>query len=357
MPPTEHVLDLSVGFRRLPFKRPAVRRSTALDAVARSTLHPHSGPRQISFRRVASRHPEHSEPDTTDRFCAPESQARLERIVAQEALNEPGGGGAAGVRGVRVCATARGTSAQLAGSSQSVSTRMHKAGRIALTRRRGVAGARNTAAAFRRAGGGGHGGAGYGHRPVAGLSLERVEQGRSAPGVEYLAATSPSIRRGRTTWCGLPGALSQGGLGARGARRGRVFGVGVAFDAAREANATHGWTGPDFATPEAHLHRVLMPEPVPDPPRPCNAATLASQVLGQVLAQFASGFRGSATGSAARGLSAESLRRAPRMTALSFKAVQLRVGRAHGRSRAPRDRDHARARPVKSVYMYRVGCP
>ena len=156
---------------------------------------------------------------------APESQARLERIVSQESLNNRA------AVGRRVCAEfgfvdARG-SAQLAGLSQGA---QHAAQGGAdcvagVAARRG----RADAAAFRRAGGGGHGGAGYGgggRGVVAGAGRAR----RAAPGVEYLAALRASA--GDDDLCGLPGSLS-GGLGARGAGRGRVFGRGVAIAGAR----------------------------------------------------------------------------------------------------------------------------
>ena len=104
---------------------------------------------------------------------APESQARLERIVAQEALNNRA------AVGRRVCAEfgfvdARG-SAQLAGCLKALNT-LHKVGRIALPASRGGGGAPTpqrfdapVAAATAVPGT---------VEAVAGLSLERVEQGR-----------------------------------------------------------------------------------------------------------------------------------------------------------------------------------
>ena len=147
---------------------------------------------------------------------APESQARLERIVAQEALHNRA------AVGRRVCAEfgfvdARG-SAQLAGCLKALNT-LHKAGRIALPAPRRGGGApmpqrfdAPVAAATAVPGT---------VEAVAGLSLERGRARRAAAGVEYLAALRASA--GDDDFCGLPGALS-GGLGARGAGRGRLFG-------------------------------------------------------------------------------------------------------------------------------------
>ena len=208
-------------------------------------LDPHSG-LDKSARRVAS-----LIRTILQTLRAPESQARLERIVAQE--QQPGGGGAAGVRGVRVCGCAR--VGPTRGCLKALT--LHKAGRIALPASRRVGGAptpqRDAPVAAATAPGT--------VEAVAGLSLERVEQGRQ----RRVWNTLLHFDQGTTTVCGLPGALS-GGLGARGARRGRVFGVGVAFGRARR-----GWDGASAS--------VAVPEPVPDPPR---GAMRGQPGLGQV---------------------------------------------------------------------------
>ena len=184
---------------------------------------------------------------------APESQARLERIVAQEALNNRAAVGAAGVRGVRVCGCARvGATGGLPQSAQHAA----QGGADCVA---GVAASRGRAhaAAFRRAGGGGHGGAGYGgggRGVVAGAGRARP----AAPGVEYLAALRASA--GDDDLCGLPSALS-GGLGARGAGRGRVFGCGAAIAGARGVDGVERRAASGASAPGA------VPEPVPDPPR------------------------------------------------------------------------------------------
>ena len=114
---------------------------------------------------------------------APESQARLERIVAREALNNRA------AVGRRVCAEfgfvdARG-SAQLAGCLKALNT-LHKAGRIALPASRRGGGAptpqRFDAPVAAATAVPGYGGGGRG--VVAGAGRAR----RAAPGVEYLAA-------------------------------------------------------------------------------------------------------------------------------------------------------------------------
>ena len=158
---------------------------------------------------------------------APESQARLAHINGARGAGQPSGGGAAGVRGVRFCRCPRvgptrglPQSAQPAGGGGADCAAGAPAPRV-----------RSLAAVSRRAGGGGHGGAGYGgsgRGVVAGAGRGTP----AAPAVEYLAALRASAGHGDI--CRLPGALS-GRFGARGARRGRVFGFG--------GRARRGWGG------------------------------------------------------------------------------------------------------------------
>ena len=265
---------------------------------------------------------------------APESQARLAHIVAHEALNNRA------AVGRRVCAEfgfvdARG-SAQLAGCLKALN-RLEGGGADC------AAGApapwvRSLAAVSRRAGGGGHGGAGYGgsgRGVVAGAGRGTP----AAPAVEYLAALRASAGHGDI--CRLPGALS-GCFGARGARRGRVFGFGVAFAGARGVDGVERWAAPSPSAPGA------VPEPVPDPPRramPQPGQPVLGQVLHRLPADFEVRYRyrpwlvETFVGLAHDGA--------------SFKAANfVWVGHTAGRGR--QDRAHARAGTVKSVYMYEL---
>ena len=206
---------------------------------------------------------------------APESQARLERIVAQEALNNRA------AVGRRVCAEfgfvdARG-SAQLAGCLKALNT-LHKAGRIALPASRGGVGAPTpqrfdapVAAATAVPGT---------VEAVAGLSLERVEQGRQRRVWNTLLHFEHP--QGTTTFAGCQVRYlvvsAHGVLGAVG------FSASALHLRAREA-----WMGWSAEQRQAHLHRVLcLSRFLIRPGVQCR--NLASQVLGQVLAP-ASGFR------------------------------------------------------------------
>ena len=146
-------------------------------------------------------------------------------------------------------------SAQLAGCLKALNT-LHKAGRIALPASRRVGGAPTpqrfdapVAAATAVPGT---------VEAVAGLSLERVEQGGQRRVWNTLLHFEHP--QGTTTFAGWPGALS-GGLGARGAGRGRVFGCGAAIAGARGVDGVEWRAASGASAPGA------VPEPVPDPPR------------------------------------------------------------------------------------------
>ena len=265
---------------------------------------------------------------------APESQARLERIVAQEALNNRA------AVGRRVCAEfgfvdARG-SAQLAGCLKALNT-LHKAGRIALPASRRVGGAPTpqrfdapvaTATAVPGT-----------VEAVAGLSLERVEQGRQRRVWNTLLHFEHP--QGTTTFAGCQVRYlvvsAHGVLGA------------VGFSAAAlQLRAREAWMGWSAEQRQAHLHRVLcLSRFLIRPGVQCR--NLASQVLGQVLARVAEDFEARYR---YRPWLVETFV-GPAHDGASFKAANfVWVGQTAGRGR--QDRDHARARPVKSVYMYEL---
>ena len=263
---------------------------------------------------------------------APESQARLERIVAQEALNNRA------AVGRRVCAEfgfvdARG-SAQLAGCLKALNT-LHKAGRIALPASRRVGGAPTpqrfeapVAAATAVPGT---------VEAVAGLSLERVEQGRQRRVWNTLLHFEHP--QGTTTFAGCQVRYlvvsAHGVLGA------------VGFSAAAlQLRAREAWMGWSGGQRLAHLHRVLCLSRFLIRPG-VHCRNLASQVLGQVLARLAEDFEARYR---YRPWLVETFV-GPAHDGASFKAANfVWVGHTAGRGR--QDRDHARARPVKSVYMY-----
>ena len=263
---------------------------------------------------------------------APESQARLERIVAQEALNNRA------AVGRRVCAEfgfvdARG-SAQLAGCLKALNT-LHKAGRIALPASRRVGGAPTpqrfdapVAAATAVPGT---------VEAVAGLSLERVEQGRQRRVWNTLLHFEHP--QGTTTFAGCQVRYlvvsAHGVLGA------------VGFSAAAlQLRAREAWMGWSAGQRLAHLHRVLCLSRFLIRPG-VHCRNLASQVLGQVLARLAEDFEARYR---YRPWLVETFV-GPAHDGASFKAANfVWVGHTAGRGR--QDRDHARARPVKSVYMY-----
>ena len=263
---------------------------------------------------------------------APESQARLERIVAHEALNNRA------AVGRRVCAEfgfvdARG-SAQLAGCLKALNT-LHKAGRIALPASRRVGGAPTpqrfdapVAAATAVPGT---------VEAVAGLSLERVEQGRQRRVWNTLLHFEHP--QGTTTFAGCQVRYlvvsAHGVLGA------------VGFSAAAlQLRAREAWMGWSAGQRLAHLHRVLCLSRFLIRPG-VHCRNLASQVLGQVLARLAEDFEARYR---YRPWLVETFV-GPAHDGASFKAANfVWVGHTAGRGR--QDRDHARARPVKSVYMY-----
>ena len=265
---------------------------------------------------------------------APESQARLERIVAQEALNNRA------AVGRRVCAEfgfvdARG-SAQLAGCLKALNT-LHKAGRIALpaSRRRGGAPMPQrfdapVAAATAVPGT---------VEAVAGLSLEVVEQGGQRRVWNTLLHFEHP--QGTTTFAGCQVRYlvvsAHGVLGAVG------FSAAALHLRAREA-----WMGWSDEQRQAHLHRVLcLSRFLIRPGVRCR--NLASQVLGQVLARLPADFEARYR---YRPWLVETFV-GPAHDGASFKAANfVWVGQTAGRGR--QDRDHARARPVKSVYMYEL---
>ena len=265
---------------------------------------------------------------------APESQARLERIVAQEALNNRA------AVGRRVCAEfgfvdARG-SAQLAGCLKALNT-LHKAGRIALPASRRGGGAPTpqrfdapVAAATAVPGT---------VEAVAGLSLERVEQGGQRRVWNTLLHFEHP--QGTTTFAGCQVRYlvvsAHGVLGA------------VGFSAAAlQLRAREAWMGWSTGQRLAHLHRVLcLSRFLIRPGVDCR--NLASQVLGQVLARLAEDFEARYR---YRPWLVETFV-GPAHDGASFKASNfVWVGHTAGRGR--QDRDHARARPVKSVYMYEL---
>ena len=265
---------------------------------------------------------------------APESQARLERIVAHEALNNRA------AVGRRVCAEfgfvdARG-SAQLAGCLKALNT-LHKAGRIALPASRRVGGAPTpqrfeapVAAATAVPGT---------VEAVAGLSLERVEQGGQRRVWNTLLHFEHP--QGTTTFAGCQVRYlvvsAHGVLGA------------VGFSAAAlQLRAREAWMGWSGGQRLAHLHRVLcLSRFLIRPGVQCR--NLASQVLGRVLARLAEDFEARYR---YRPWLVETFV-GPAHDGASFKAANfVWVGHTAGRGR--QDRDHARARPVKSVYMYEL---
>ena len=265
---------------------------------------------------------------------APESQARLERIVAQEALNNRA------AVGRRVCAEfgfvdARG-SAQLAGCLKALNT-LHKAGRIALPASRRGGGApmpqrfdAPVAAATAVPGT---------VEAVAGLSLELVEQGGQRRVWNTLLHFEHP--QGTTTFAGCQVRYlvvsAHGVLGA------------VGFSAAAlQLRAREAWMGWSAEQRQAHLHRVLcLSRFLIRPGVQCR--NLASQVLGQVLARVAEDFEARYR---YRPWLVETFV-GPAHDGASFKAANfVWVGQTAGRGR--QDRDHARARPVKSVYMYEL---
>ena len=266
---------------------------------------------------------------------APESQARLAHIVAHEALDSRA------AVGRRVCAEfgfvdARG-SAQLAGCLKALN-RLEGAGRIVLPapRRRGCAPSPRCLDEPVAAATGVPGTV----EAVEGLSLVRVEGTPAAPAVEYLAALRASPGHGDI--CRLPGALS-GCFGARGARRGRVFGFGVAFAGARGVDGVERWAAPSPSAPGA------VPEPVPDPPR--RAMPQPGQLCaGPGAASSAGGFRGPlpVPPVAGRDLCRPCARRS------QLQGGQLRVGRPHRRARAPGPGPYAGRHGQVGVYV-RVG--
>ena len=254
--------------------------------------------------------------------------------MAQEALNNRA------AVGRRVCAEfgfvdARG-SAQLAGCLKALNT-LHKAGRIALPASRRVGGAPTpqrfdapVAAATAVPGT---------VEAVAGLSLERVEQGRQRRVWNTLLHFEHP--QGTTTFAGCQVRYlvvsAHGVLGAVG------FSASALHLRAREA-----WMGWSDEQRQAHLHRLLcLSRFLIRPGVQCR--NLASQVLGRVLARLPADFEARYR---YRPWLVETFV-GPAHDGASFKAANfVWVGHTAGRGR--QDRDHARARPVKAVYMYEL---
>ena len=227
-------------------------------------------------------------------------------------------------------------SAQLAGCLKALNT-LHKAGRIALPASRGGVGAPTpqrfdapVAAATAVPGT---------VEAVAGLSLERVEQGRQRRVWNTLLHFEHP--QGTTTFAGCQVRYlvvsAHGVLGAVG------FSASALHLRAREA-----WMGWSDEQRQAHLHRVLcLSRFLIRPGVQCR--NLASQVLGQVLARLPADFEARYR---YRPWLVETFV-GPAHDGASFKAANfVWVGHTAGRGR--QDRDHARARPVKSVYMYEL---
>ena len=254
--------------------------------------------------------------------------------MAREALNNRA------AVGRRVCAEfgfvdARG-SAQLAGCLKALNT-LHKAGRIALPASRRGGGAPTpqrfdapVAAATAVPGT---------VAAVAGLSLEVVEQGGQRRVWNTLLHFEHP--QGTTTFAGCQVRYlvvsAHGVLGA------------VGFSAAAlQLRAREAWMGWSAEQRQAHLHRVLcLSRFLIRPGVQCR--NLASQVLGQVLARVAEDFEARYR---YRPWLVETFV-GPAHDGASFKAANfVWVGQTAGRGR--QDRDHARARPVKSVYMYEL---
>ena len=250
--------------------------------------------------------------------------------MAQEALNNRA------AVGRRVCAEfgfvdARG-SAQLAGCLKALNT-LHKAGRIALpaSRRRGGAPTPQrfdapVAAATAVPGT---------VEAVAGLSLEPVEQGRQRRVWNTLLHFEHP--QGTTTFAGCQVRYlvvsAHGVLGA------------VGFSAAAlQLRAREAWMGWSAGQRLAHLHRVLCLSRFLIRPG-VHCRNLASQVLARLAEDFEARYR-------YRPWLVETFV-GPAHDGASFKASNfVWVGHTAGRGR--QDRDHARARPVKSVYMYEL---
>ena len=174
---------------------------------------------------------------------------------------------------------------------------------------------------------------------VAGLSLERVEQGRQRRVWNTLLHFEHP--QGTTTFAGCQVRYlvvsAHGVLGAVG------FSASALHLRAREA-----WMGWSDEQRQAHLHRVLcLSRFLIRPGVQCR--NLASQVLGQVLARLPADFEARYR---YRPWLVETFV-GPAHDGASFKAANfVWVGHTAGRGR--QDRDHARARPVKSVYMYEL---
>ncbi len=265
---------------------------------------------------------------------APESQARLADIVAQEALDTRV------AVGRRVCAEfgfvdARGT-VQLAGCLKALN-RLEALGRIVLpgARRRGCVPTPRcldepVAAAVEVPGT---------VEAVAGLSLERVEEGRQRRVWNTLLHFEHP--RGTATFAGCQVRYlvvsAHGVLGAVG------FSASALHLRAREA-----WMGWSAVQRQGHLHRVLcLSRLLIRPGVQCR--NLASHVLGQVLRRLAADFEARY---GYRPWLVETFVD-PGHDGATFKAANfVEVGATTGRGR--QDRAHRRARTVKSVYMYEL---
>lgn len=265
---------------------------------------------------------------------APESQARLEQIVAQEGLD------CRSAVARRVCAEfgfvdARG-SAQLAGCLKAFN-RLEGAGRLVLpaARRRGcVRSPRCLDAPVAAATG-----VPDTVEAIEGLSLERVdERGQRLLWNTLLHFEHP---QGTATFAGCQMRYlvvsAHGVLGA------------VGFSAsALQLRAREAWMGWSAVQRRAHLHRVLCLSRLLIRPG-VRCRNLASHVLGQVLARLPEDFESRYR---YRPWLVETFV-GPEHDGASFKAANfVCVGHTAGRGR--QDRGHARAGTVKSVYMYEL---
>ena len=265
---------------------------------------------------------------------APESQARLAHMVAQEGLDTRV------AVGRRVCAEfgfvdARGA-VQLAGCLKALN-RLEELGRIVLpgSRRRGCVPAPRCLAEPVEAAVEVPGTV----EAVAGLSLERVEEDRQRRVWNTLLHFEHP--RGTATFAGCQMRYlvvsAHGVLGAVG------FSASALHLRAREA-----WMGWSTAQRQAHLHRVLcLSRLLIRPGVQCR--NLASQVLGWVLRRLPADFEARYR---YRPWLVETFVD-PVHDGASFKAANfVWVGDTTGRGR--QDRAHRRGSTVKSVYMYEL---
>ena len=283
----------------------------ALPGLARPALYPHLRLDKTASAVYTSRH-DGPEPD----FADPSGTGVASPPCRDCGTGaEPRGGGAAGVCGVRFCRCPR------VDPTRGLPQSAQQTGGVGADCAAGLPapGVRSRATVSRRAGGGSRGGARYGGSG-RGVVAGAGRGGSAAPGVEYLAALRASARDGDV--CRLPDALS-GCFGARGARRGRVFGVGAALAGARGVDGVEHCAAPSPSAPGA------VPEPVADPPRR-TMPQLGQPGAGLGAAASAGGFRGPLPVPPVAG--GDLCRPCARRSQL--QGGQFRVGGRHHRSRA-----------------------